>query len=62
TPWMAAEPGLQKQRKRNESEARAVSSKGKDLGGVRTTPIRNVESGAFVMEMWVEEGRGKFEE
>ena len=59
---MAAEPGLQKQRKGNKSEAHAGATKGKYLGGVKTTPIRNVESGAFVMEMWVEEGRGKFEE
>ncbi|KAI4229503.1 MAG: hypothetical protein L6R36_000767 [Xanthoria steineri] len=62
TPWIAAEPRLQKQRKRNESEAQPGSTKGKDLGGVKTTPIRNVESGAFVMEMWVEEGKAKFEE
>ncbi|KAL8854401.1 MAG: hypothetical protein Q9221_000888 [Calogaya cf. arnoldii] len=62
TPWVAAEPSLQKQRKRNESEAKPASTRGKDLGGVKTTPIRNVESGAFVMEMWVEEGKSKFEE
>ncbi|KAL8758388.1 MAG: hypothetical protein Q9199_001522 [Rusavskia elegans] len=62
TPWLAAEPRLQKQRKRNEGEVQPGSTMGKDLGGVRTTPIRNVESGAFVMEMWVEEGKGKFEE
>ncbi|KAL8857460.1 MAG: hypothetical protein Q9178_005954 [Gyalolechia marmorata] len=62
TPWIAAETGLQKQRKRNEGDAQREFMRGKDLGGVRTTPIRNVESGAFVMEMWVEEGKGKFEE
>ena len=33
--------------------------RGSDLGGVRTTPVRTVEAGEFVMEMWVEEGRGK---
>ncbi|KAI4103782.1 MAG: hypothetical protein LQ339_004114 [Xanthoria mediterranea] len=62
TPWIAAEPRLQKQRKRNESEPQPESTRGKDRGGVKTTPIRNVESGAFVMEMWVEEGKAKFEE
>ncbi|KAI4239232.1 MAG: hypothetical protein LQ349_000542 [Xanthoria aureola] len=62
TPWLAAEPRLQKQRKQNGSEAQPGSTRGKDLGGVKTTPIRNVESGAFVMEMWVEEGKAKFEE
>jgi mitotic spindle assembly checkpoint protein MAD2B len=35
--------------------------KGRDLGGVRTTPVRAVEAGAFKMEVWVEEGRGKVE-
>lgn len=37
------------------------SRKGKDLGGVRTTPVRSLEAGAFKMEVWVEEGRGKFQ-
>ena len=37
------------------------SSKGKDLGGVRTTPVRALEAGAFRMEVWIEEGRGKFQ-
>lgn len=32
---------------------------GKGLGSVRTTPIRSLDAGAFVMEMWVEEGKGK---
>ncbi len=34
--------------------------RGRDLGGVRTTPVRSLEAGAFRMEVWVEEGRGKF--
>lgn len=33
--------------------------RGSDLGGVRTTPVRSLEAGEFVMEMWIEEGRGK---
>ena len=32
---------------------------GKDVGGIRTTAVRNVEAGEFRMEVWVEEGRGK---
>lgn len=35
--------------------------KGRNLGGVRTTPVRAVEAGAFKMEVWVEEGREKVE-
>ncbi|KAL8785455.1 MAG: hypothetical protein Q9195_008632 [Heterodermia aff. obscurata] len=81
-PWIAAEPGLQRERGagkvddgsgdvagsgkgENESwegEGKAGSKKGKDLGGVKTTPVRSLEAGAFVMEVWVEEGKGKFDE
>ena len=48
--------------KKEDTETGTGSKKGKDLGGVRTTPVRSLEAGAFVMEVWVEEGRGKFEE
>lgn len=40
---------------------RGGSRKGRDLGGVRTTPVRSLEAGAFRMEVWVEEGRRKFQ-
>ena len=68
--WVAAEPGLQRERNgrdggRDEERFDGRSGKGsrkeKDLGGVRTTPVRNLEAGAFAMEVWVEEGRGKFQ-
>ncbi|KAI4089022.1 MAG: hypothetical protein LQ348_002747 [Seirophora lacunosa] len=67
TPWIAAEPTLQKQRKNNadssnETEVQGSSKMGRDLGGAKTTPVRNLESGAFALEMWIEEGRGKFDE
>lgn len=54
--WIVAEPGLQK-RMAGGNEG---SERGRDLGGVRTTPVRSLEAGAFRMEVWVEEGRGKF--
>ena len=76
-PWIAAEPGLQKERRRagggyggfegssgdveDESFRVGESQKGKDLGGVRTTPVRALEAGAFRMEVWIEEGKGKFQ-
>ena len=75
--WVAAEPGLQKERRRDGDGYRGfegssgdtefdefgigASKKGKDLGGVRTTPVRALEAGAFRMEVWIEEGRGKFQ-
>lgn len=62
-PWIAAEPELQKGRKGAEEDVRENAQgrkTGKDVGGVRTTPVRSLEAGAFVMEVWVEEGKGKF--
>jgi mitotic spindle assembly checkpoint protein MAD2B len=69
--WIAAEPGLQREREGKESAGdgdeggceygQGASKRGKDLGGVRTTPVRSLEAGAFRMEVWVEEGRGKFQ-
>ena len=35
---------------------------GKDLGGIRFTPIRTVEAGTLRFETWVEEGRAKLKE
>ena len=34
---------------------------GRDLGGALTTPVRSVESGEFVLEVWIEEGPAKDE-
>ncbi|KAL8759247.1 MAG: hypothetical protein Q9184_003687 [Pyrenodesmia sp. 2 TL-2023] len=67
TPWIAAEPGLQKMRKnngniRNDEEPLSRTKVGEYLGGAKTTPVRNLESGAFSLEVWIEEGKGKFEE
>ncbi|MCJ1425680.1 hypothetical protein MMC29_003580 [Sticta canariensis] len=47
-----------------EAAAAAAEEKdgaGEGLSSVRTTPIRSLDAGAFVMEMWVEEGKGKLE-
>lgn len=73
--WIAAEVGLQREERRGDGGEGKKSGgegkgegkggegewKGRDLGGVRTTPVRAVEAGAFKMEVWVEEGRGKVE-
>jgi mitotic spindle assembly checkpoint protein MAD2B len=34
---------------------------GRDRGGVKSTAIRAVEVGEFVMEAWIEEARAKFD-
>lgn len=75
--WVAAEPGLQRERRRGgggyggfegssgdtnaDNSGMGESKKGKDLGGMRTTPVRALEAGAFKMEVWIEEGKGKFQ-
>ena len=64
--WVAAEPGLQRRKAGGHSEEvgdieGGESKRGKDLGGVRTMPVRSLEAGAFKMEVWVEEGKGKFQ-
>lgn len=52
-PWVPAEPSLQTGT-RYES-----TRKGTELGGVRSVPVRSVEAGEFVLEMWIEEGKAK---
>ena len=52
-PWIPSPPTLQRP---TEGASDRV---GQDLGGVRTHPIRNVESGELVLELWIEEGREK---
>jgi len=52
-PWIPSEPSLQTGEKGTSPEI------GRDLGGVKSTPIRTVEAGEFVLELWVEEGRAK---
>lgn len=55
-PWMPSQPSLQ------TGDAGQSKSIGSDLGGVQTTPVRNVEAGEFVLEMWIEEGKAKHEQ
>lgn len=60
--WIAAPPRLQRDRGAPvSSNQRDRGSKGRDLGGVRTTPVRALEAGAFALEVWVEEAAGKFQ-
>ena len=66
TPWIAADIGLQKRKggSKNKDDGEGIQRTqkiGKDLGGAKTTPIRSLEAGAFIMEMWIEEGKAKFE-
>lgn len=44
-----------------EKEGGRMIERGKELGGVRTTPVRTIDQGEVVFEMWIEEGRAKFD-
>jgi len=57
-PWIPVQPSLQKQVSRSDSDELS-GSLGEDLGGVKTVPVRAVETGEMVFEVWIEEGRGK---
>jgi mitotic spindle assembly checkpoint protein MAD2B len=50
-PWVPSEPSIQKTRDRETGE----TTRGSALDGARSIPIRAVESGAFVLETWVEQ-------
>ncbi|KAI9761029.1 MAG: hypothetical protein M4579_001292 [Chaenotheca gracillima] len=52
-PWIPSEPSLQPATRDNSL------TRGKDLGGVKTRPVRAVEAGEFVMELWIEEAHTK---
>ncbi|RDW80873.1 hypothetical protein BP5796_05571 [Coleophoma crateriformis] len=63
--WEASEPSLQPREKAsatnnveegNHSKGR---ERGRDIGGVKSVAVRNVEAGEFRIESWIEEGRGK---
>ena len=63
-PWMPVEPGLQKKGRRGGEEEEmdeADEGFGKDRGGKKAMPVRKIAAGVMRMEVWVEEGKGKFE-
>jgi len=60
-PWVPTQPSLQRQVIVNQDGEREEHKRGEDLGGVQTTPIRAVDAGEMVFEMWIEEGRAKAE-
>jgi mitotic spindle assembly checkpoint protein MAD2B len=57
-PWVPVAASLQRHRPGGEEQ---LEGYGADLGGVLTTPVRAVEAGEMVFEMWVEEARGKMD-
>jgi len=52
-PWIPSEPPLQTGEKEESTRI------GSDIGGLKSVPVRLVEAGAFVLEMWIEEGRAR---
>jgi len=58
--WMPVQPGLQKAVRKDDNGRHA--EKGPEVGGVKTTPVRSVAAGDMLFEMWIEEGKAKYEE
>ena len=54
-PWVPSEPSLQ------TGEKGQSQTIGRDLGGVRSVPVRAVEAGEFRFESWIEEGKAKMD-
>jgi len=52
-PWVPSEPSLQ------TGDKSGSKNVGKDLGGAKTVPVRSVETGEFIFESWIEEGKAK---
>lgn len=44
-----------------EASSAGNDTVGRDLGGAKSTPVRLVEAGEFILETWIEEGKAKFE-
>jgi mitotic spindle assembly checkpoint protein MAD2B len=57
-PWIPAQPSLQR-RAATFDTGSYENRLGSDLGGLKSTPIRSIDAGEMVFEMWVEEGIGK---
>lgn len=62
-PWIPVQPALQRRVEESEQgmsdSGKANSSVGNDLGGAKTLPVRKVDAGEVVFELWVEEGKAK---
>lgn len=59
-PWIPSQPSLQ--RRAGASDEDSYDDRlGSDLGGVNLTPIRAIDAGELVFEMWVEESESKAE-
>ncbi|KAF2145558.1 uncharacterized protein K452DRAFT_349074 [Aplosporella prunicola CBS 121167] len=63
-PWIPVEPNLQATKSGGRAAASSDNNgrrRGEDLGGVKTMPVRAVDAGEMVFEMWIEEGKAKME-
>jgi len=57
--WIPVQPGLQKTIRKDDDGRHA--DKGEEVGGVKTMPVRSVAAGDMLFEMWIEEGKAKYE-
>ncbi|KAF4549205.1 HORMA domain-containing protein [Elsinoe fawcettii] len=57
--WIPAQPRLQRTLRQDAGSEGEES--GQDLGGTKTTPVRSVSAGDMMFEVWIEEGKSKFD-
>jgi len=61
-PWIPAQPSLQKSRSGMTSDYNSSPERGRegvDLGGSSIVPVRTVDAGEMIFELWIEEGKAK---
>ncbi|KAF2157595.1 DNA-binding protein [Myriangium duriaei CBS 260.36] len=57
--WIPVQPGMQKSVRKDGNEVRVEY--GDERVGARTIPVRTIVAGEMMFEMWIEEGRTKFQ-
>jgi mitotic spindle assembly checkpoint protein MAD2B len=55
--WIPVQPSLQREKAQDDMPA----YRGEDIGGAQTTPLRTIEAGEMIFEMWIEESKTKIE-
>lgn len=61
-PWIPSQPDLQRTTMERAQDGQSVPMKhGEAMGGQRTISLRAVDAGEMMFEMWIEEGKAKFD-
>ncbi|KAF2219235.1 DNA-binding protein [Elsinoe ampelina] len=58
--WIPAQPQLRKTTRKDGDKSHEI--RGEELGGQKVIPVRTISAGDMLLEVWMEEGKSKFEE